>query len=533
MAELPNRKSTAWRQPLEETSGLQGYVETLRERFKLILAVTVIVTAVAILYVATASKVYESQSEMLITPVSSSDPTLATLGLITESSEPTRPIETASKFVTNIDVAARVQKALDSSETPQALLAKVSAEPVAQSNVVAVTTKASSPELSQELANAFASQAVVDRTQRLHQRIETTIPLLKEQISTSPSGLSTTGESLGAELALLETLRNAPDPTIAVNAKATFPGSQISPKVKLSIIGGIFAGLILGIAAAFTAQTLDPRLRREEQLRRRYTLPILARIPKDPAAGSSGRPLDPRTIAPVTAEAYRSLRATLSARRRRQSELGRVVLVTGSSSSEGKTTTAANLATSLALAGQRVILIESDLRRPSLGNALGVPPVKAGVVSTLLGNTSLSEALVSTADHGPNLQLLLADNEGGWIAELFSIPAAEQMLQEAREMADFVVIDSAPLTEVVDALPLARQADDVVIVVRIGQTRLDRVAQLAELLDENNVEPTGFTVVNAPRPGGSNYDYHEGGSLARATSAKREVRTRSRRLSRQ
>lgn len=531
MAEPADHKSKAWRQPPEETSGLQGYVETLRERFKLVLAITVLTTAVAVLYVATAPKVYESQAEMLITPDSSGDPTLATLGLITDSSEPTRPIETASKFVTNIDVANRVKQAINSPESAQALLSMVSAEPVAQSNVVAVTAKADSPELSQRLANAFATQAVLDRTQRLHERIDATIPLLKRQIAAAPSESAATGESLGAEMALLQTLRNAPDPTIAVNAKASYPGTKISPKTTLSIIGGIVAGLILGIAGAFVAQTLDPRLRREEQLRRRYTLPILARIPKDPSARSNGRPLDPRTVAPVTAEAYRSLRATLSARRARQSDRGRVILVTGSSVSEGKTTTAVNLSTALAMAGQRVILIESDLRRPSLAKALGIGPVESGVVSTLLENTTLDEALITTSEYGSNLKLLLADNKGGWIAELFSIPAAEQMMAEAREMADFVVIDSAPLTEVVDALPLAREADDVLIVVRIGQTRLDRVEQLAELLDENDIEPTGFTVVNSPRRGSGSYDYHKGSRSHGPEVATREVRARPRRLS--
>ncbi len=508
MATPTDPKSTTWRQPLEETGGLQGYVETLRERWKLILAVTVVVTGVAILYVATASKVYESEAEMLITPDSSADPTLATLGLITDSSEPTRPIETASKFVTNIEVANKVKQSLGSEETARELLSKVEAQPVAQSNIVAVTAKADSPELSRELANAFATQAVIDRTERLHERIDATIPQLREQIATAPSETSTSGESLGAELALLQTLRNSPDPTIAVNAEATFPGTKVSPKTKLSIIGGIFAGLLLGIAAAFAAQTLDPRLRREEQLRRRYTLPILARVPRDRSGRVEGKPLDPRTIEPVTTEAYRQLRATLLTRRAKEGNSARVVLVTGSSSSEGKTSTAVNLASALAYAGQRVILIESDLRRPAVARAFGVETRNGGVVSVLLGNTTLDESLVTPAEYGNKLQLLLADYDGGWIAELFSIPAADALIERVRETADFVIIDSAPLAEVVDALPLARLADDVLIVSRIGRTRLDNLSQLTELLAENQITPMGFALVNARRPG-TNYDYHQ------------------------
>jgi capsular exopolysaccharide synthesis family protein len=187
-----------------------------------------------------------------------------------------------------------------------------------------------------------------------------------------------------------------------------------------------------------------------------------------------------------------------------------VILITGSSPSEGKTTTAVNLAASLALAGKRVILIESDLRRPVLGQTLGVQPEGGGVVSLLIENSTLSEALVQTSTYGPNLQLLLADYEGGWIAELFSIPSAERMVADARRVADYVIIDSPPLNEVVDALPLARQADDVLIVVRLGITRLDKLRQLGELLAESRVRPAGFAVIGTPRPSRGEYHYYAG-----------------------
>jgi receptor protein-tyrosine kinase len=273
----------------------------------------------------------------------------------------------------------------------------------------------------------------------------------------------------------------------------------------LSLVGGIIAGLILGVVAAFAAQILDPRLRREAQLRRNFRLPILGRIPKE--GGATESPLAPRQISSATGEAYRALRATLVGGRRRSGE-GKVILVTGSSPSEGKTTTAVNLATSLALAGNRVILIESDLRRPVLSRVMGVRPEHGGVVSVLIENTTLAESLMPSTTYGPNLRLLLSDYEGGWIAELFSIPTAERMIQDARRMADFVIVDSAPLNEVVDALPLATQADEVLIVVRLGTTRLDKLTQLAELLAENGVRPVGFAVIGTPRPKRSQYHYY-------------------------
>jgi capsular exopolysaccharide synthesis family protein len=492
---------TEWLQPLEEQAGLQHYIETIRERIWLIVMAVVVTTVIAILYVATATKMYEAEADLLVTPVGGDDPILNSLGLIRESADPTRDVETAAKLVTNISVAERVKSALDSPFTPQELLEAVRAEPVAGSNVIAVIASEDSPEEARDLANAFARQAVADRTAQLHSQVDQLIPQLETQLQGQPGQAE-----LASQIAQLQSLGAAPDPTMRLQTTAALPVGPVSPRPVLSVVGGLLAGLILGVVAAFAAQILDPRLRREAQLRRSYRLPILGRIPKE--SSSQENPLGPRQISSATGEAYRALRATLAGSRRGGHGEGKVILVTGSSPSEGKTTTAVNLATSLALAGSRVILIESDLRRPALSRVIGAQPEHGGVVSVLIENTTLAESLVPSATYGPNLRLLLSDYEGGWIAELFSIPTAERMIQDARSMADFVIVDSAPLNEVVDALPLAAQADEVLIVVRLGTTRLDKLSQLAELLAENGVRPVGFAVIGTPRPKRSEYHYY-------------------------
>jgi capsular exopolysaccharide synthesis family protein len=494
-----------WRQPPEEQEGLQRYVETIRERIMLIITAVAITTGIAILYVATATKTYDAEADILVTPVSSSDPTLSTLPLIRASADPTRDVATAARLVTNIDVATRVKKALNSDRGAQSLLNSVVAEPVASSNVIAVTAHDTSARGAQQLADAFAHQAVAARTDQLHSQIDQLIPRLQAELQQTGTGVP--GQTpLADQIAGLQALRASPDPTMRVQTNAALPTGPSAPRPVLSVVGGIIAGLILGVAAAFTAQILDPRLRREAQLRRNYRLPILGRIPKE--SGAQENPLAPRQISSATGEAYRALRATLVGARRRRADEGKVILITGSSPSEGKTTTAINLATSLALAGHRVILIESDLRRPVLAQVLGARPENGGVVSVLIENTTLAESLIPSTTYGPNLRLLLSDYEGGWIAELFSIPTAERMIQDARRMADYVIVDSAPLNEVVDALPLALQADEVLIVVRLNITRLDKLSQLAELLAENGVRPVGFAVIGTPRPKRSEYHYY-------------------------
>ena len=88
---------------------------------------------------------------------------------------------------------------------------------------------------------------------------------------------------------------------------------------------------------------------------------------------------------------------------------------------------------------------------------------------------------------------------------MLSLPAAEALLEDAKRLADYVIIDSPPLTEVIDALPLARQVDDVVIVVRLGSSNLTQLARLGDLLDQNGISPAGFVVVGGPGPEESSY----------------------------
>lgn len=496
MADDGSTRSADWLQPPAEQEGLKRYVQTIRERLWLVALAVIVATGAAALYVATAEQVYEAEADMLVSPVPDEAELVIGLGLLRESADPLRSVETAARLITNVGVAAIARQKVGPGESAEALLDKVRAEPVAESDIVAITAEGPAPEAAADLANAFARAAIAQRTQELHRQIDRELPELEARLADDRD------PALAREIARLEILRSSQDPTLQLEARATPPDSAVSPKPALSIVGGLLAGLVLGIGGAFAFQVLDPRLRREEQLRSSYRLPILARIPRE-ASGREEGPLPPERLSPDGIEAYRTLRATLGA-----SQPGgsgpRAALITSPSASEGKTTTALNLAASLALAGREVILIEADLRRPEIGSALGIGSPR-GVVSVLIEEASLADSLVTSHAYGPNLKLLLAEQAGAWVAELFTLPAGPRLIEEAKSVADHVVIDSPPVTAVVDALPLARAVDDIVLVVRLSRSRLDRIGELAELLAENGIRPAGFAVLGVPRVAGRDY----------------------------
>jgi receptor protein-tyrosine kinase len=471
----------------------------MRERALLVGVITALTVVAAVAYVVTTEKTYQATADVLVSPIPADDPTLPALGLVTETQDPTVAVETAAQLIDNDAVAARTQKKLSSSESVTQIQDDVQVSPIGSSNVIAVTASQPTPENAADLANAYAAAGIAERNAALRQRIEALLPSLRSRAANS-SPTSVSAQSLGAEVAQLESLKVSGDPTIKVENQAQPPTSPSWPRPVLTIGLALLAGLVLGIGIAYAIHNFDPRLRREEQLRARYRLPILARIPKERA--NDHRPLSWDELSADSIHQFRTLRSTLTVPRR-NGEVTRSFLVTGAAAAEGKTTSAISLATALARAGAQVLLIEADLHRPAIGSALHLS-TERGVISVMLGATELTEAAIDSPDV-EGLHLLLADHVLPGAEEVFSIPAVERLVEEAKRHYDFVIVDAPPLNEVVEGLPFAREVEDVLILVRMGKTRLSAIKELAELLATNDVRPTGFVVVGAPR---QNRDYY-------------------------
>jgi Mrp family chromosome partitioning ATPase/capsular polysaccharide biosynthesis protein len=490
-----------------EAEGVPRYLELLRARLWLIGVITAACIVGAVLGLSVAEKVYEAHTDLLVAPIPRENETLVGLGLPRETSDPTRDVETVSRLIETASVARRVQSRLNLKRSAGQLLDDIEVVPVAQSNIVTITAKANDPLAAARLADAFAEAAIADRTQKMHDQLATIIPPLRSQINQIPRTERLGVETLVNRLRDLEALRAMDDPTLRLEARAEPPTDPVSPRPVLSLAAAILGGLILGSGAALGLQLLDSRLRREEQLRR-YRLPILARIPAERKSVRRERvPLTPDELSVATLDAYRLLAGALVAEGRDEND-SRSVVVTGPTPGDGKSTTSINLAAALGAMNKQVILVDGDTRRPTIARALEIDS-RHGLTSVIAGRVPLKDALVPVDRVGSKFEALLQHEGESAILGSTSPVLADRLVSQAERLADWLVFDAPALSHVPDALPFVSRADHVVLVVRLGHTRLRELEEIGELLSQRGVTPDGFVVVGGKEKTGYYYRHEE------------------------
>ncbi|HWF73610.1 MAG TPA: oligosaccharide flippase family protein [Solirubrobacteraceae bacterium] len=494
-----------WIVPADTERSFAAYISAIWAGKWIVIAVVVAALAGAVAYVEVASKVYQAHAQLLITPLPA-NASVAGLGLIQQSAVPQNDIETGAGFVTTTSVAQRVVGILGSKQTPQHLLTEITVSPVANTDDVDIAAQASTPAQAVRLADAFANATVADRTAALNTLLNQRIATIKGQITSLGNNNVPAKNALEAQLGQYETLQTGSNPNVRVQALANLPTSATSPKKALTLVAGLVGGIVAGVGLVFLIQLLDPRLRREDELREGFKLPILARVPRAPRRTRKrrGGPMVPNQLTPEAHDAFRTLRAVLSSRKS-DNRGGRTVLVTGPTPFDGKSTTAINLAATLAASDERVLLIEGDIRRPSIGAALNIamPEDAASPLETdesvLFGRFTLEDALVDTAlaegENSPHLRMLLAPHRNGSDAPPMSPAAFRAMLTAARSITDWVVIDAPPLIYAPELLSASGMVDDVILVVRLGNTNLGNLTETAEMLAQYGIRPTGFVVM--------------------------------------
>jgi Mrp family chromosome partitioning ATPase/capsular polysaccharide biosynthesis protein len=460
------------------------------------LVVVIVGVGVAAAYSLAAEKQYEAEADLLVTPVAVPDNAFLTIQAFRESSDdPTRTVVTLARIIKTPQAAVAAREAENLDLTQGQLLGAVEVTPVSQSNLITIKATASDPELAAKIANGFAEGIVDVRTKQFQAEVDATISRLEQRVDAIPATDQDSAQAVALQqsIAALETLVGTSDPTIQIAAPAEPPSSPSWPRPVLSVVVAFLAALLLGAAIALTLELVSPRINREEELLFEQRLPILARVPRLGRRAVRDYLARRKPLPPEAWESYRTLRMNLAT----ASPGGRppkTILVTSSLPREGKTMTSVNLASSIARSGQSVILVDGDYRRPMLGAILGISS-RNPIPSFLEEPSALPSLLVPVADV-EGLALLPARPEHSLMIDQLDSARARRFFDTLSELADVVIIDSAPITEVADTLPLADAADAVVIAVRLGHTRRDRLLELRRMLGQHGVVPTGFVVTS-------------------------------------
>lgn len=293
---------------------------------------------------------------------------------------------------------------------------------------------------------------------------------------------------------------------------ASFSDVAVSPSLVRNLGLGIVLGLLVGVGQAVLRETLDTRISSIEDLTRIIDRPLLGAIGFDSSAKDKPLLTDIESHAP-RAEGFRVLRTNLQFVDVDREK--KVYVVTSSVPSEGKTTTAVNLAISLAQAGVKVMLIEGDLRRPRAATRLGLDGV-VGVTNVLVGRVELGEAIQKHADS--ELDFLASGPIPPNPAELLQSQAMADMLELLRETYDVVLIDAPPLLPVTDAALISAHADGAILIVRHGKATRDQVKLSRERLDHVDARLVGVVMNMAPTKG-RGYGYGYGYGYAPDTSS--------------
>ena len=306
------------------------------------------------------------------------------------------------------------------------------------------------------------------------------------------------------ELGLASGLNTVP---VQVREPAEEPLYPVKPRRRLIMAAGAFLGLLAGLQLAFLLERSYSKIRSTEELEHLTGLRTVGTVPHMSAKEQNKLFLachfDPRSVA---AEAYRSIRTglLLSAAGNGAS----VLLVTSAVDQEGKTTTATNIASALARAQKRVLLVDADMRRSSVHRPLEMG--KEPGLGTCLTN-GIDPAGAARDSSVPGLSVMTAGASPENPSELLGSARMVEFLSWARENYDFIVVDSPPVAAVTDATVIAPLADSVLVVVRANRTPRRAVAHGRHLLASADAKVLGAVLNDVSRePGRYGYGYAYG-----------------------
>lgn len=484
-----------------EEGALASYLGAVRAHPWVVVLVTLATVGASVVFLATHAPSYEATAELLVDPLPQDDQVFRGMDLIRDTGDPTRTVQTAASLVESRAAADRAAADLQGGWTGEEVLDAVEVDPVGESNILGVTATADDPQEAAQLANEFVDSALAVREREIVDQARAEIAALDARLR-ALTGNETAEAELIARRDQLQSVAATGDPTLARSQEAVPPSGAIGASSPLIVVLALLAGIVLGSGTAMLMELLARRVRDEEDALALYRVPVLARVPELPARKRRGPSGSTWYMPPEIREPFRTLAVQLDER-----EGQGVTMVTSATAGDGKTTTAVNLAVSLAAGGKSVVLLDFDLRKPEVGVSLGLNEGQR--VTDLLGSNGSLEPLLQTASHLGSLRVLAlsGEPEGPELIEALGYRLPE-LLAEARTLADYVVVDTAPLGEVGDALRLVRDVEDILLVVRPGNTAHSQLEFLRDLLERAGRTPIGYVLLGrTDRPTHGYYSY--------------------------
>ncbi len=430
----------------------RDYLRVLRRGWPAIVLATLLGVAVASAYLSVAPKVYTATSSILVSAQGSED--IAQLQQGNDFSA--QVVRTYAEIAKSPTVLQPVVDELGLPGDADDLSANLSISVVGETSVLEITSRDSDPQRAADIANAVAASSM-------------------EVIA----DLGAPADPGAAPLVRLDQIR-----------EAAVPRAAVSPNERITLVLGVVVGLVIGLALALLLNALDRRVRGTRDLWPLAERSLLARIPH--RRGLRRQPLAVRDDpGGRVGEAYRTLRTNL---RFLEPAGARSFAIAGSTTDEGSTGVAVNVAWSLAEAGSRVALVDTDLRTPGVGPMLGLP-VTAGLSDLLAGDAEFSE-VVQPGGH-PRLTVVPTGSRRSDSSDLLSGDRMRDLTRWLEERYDYVILDTAPLLSSTDAVVIAALSTGTVFTVASGRTTRQQLASALVALSNVGVSPAGFVLTRA------------------------------------
>jgi succinoglycan biosynthesis transport protein ExoP len=485
---------------------LVDYLQVLRRRRWMFIATVVLVPAIAVALTMRQSPSYKASAQVLLDRDN-------VMGSQAAPTDPVRELQTQAELAGVPAVAERaIRAARVRNLTATDLLKWSSVAPALGSDFLTFSVTISDPEIAKRLATAYAKSYVDYRQDSDKQELKVARTAVQNRLGRlQRTGLTGSAEYRGLvredrRLANLEALGIPAARVVRTADRAT----KVGPKIIRNEMIGLALGLVLGLALTFLWDALDTRIRSVETLRNGLGLRLLGRLPEPKRKlRKENRLLMLADPLGYEAEAFRVLRASFDYAN--ADYQARTIMVTSAVGGEGKSTTVANLAVALARAGRRVVLIDSDLRRPSVHRFFDLDQ-GPGLIEVELGHVELEDALrpVSFTLRAPmatgsrpvprregTLEVLTAGHVFEAADELGMEQTVGRIAERLQDRADLVLIDAAPLLPVADAIALSAHVDALVLVVRHNSLRSSAFDDLRRTLASAPAPKLGFILTDA------------------------------------